>query len=261
MSLTIQDAIEDVQEEIKDRERCLKRLEEFQSISERGLTEAEYHDLCDTGLRASDSLGEALLTVFPFLEYDKRGANYFFFNLPNQDNSKIYVRIPNSRRKGVEIIVSHYCTERDIELLNNHYNLDESIVKAEINRGERFLSDDTPVYEKAGIIFPTLVEWYATIKYVFGNRKRYRKQVEEKLEKACQRRDSIVSKRDKEIEEIKASRESQQELLEKYARLFLKWCDEVRVQSMSTQSYMYESEVIYEMVNGKVTSRERISSI
>lgn len=72
----IQEAIASLREDISLRQEQIEQLNQFRDLAEHGLSETQYHDLCKTDMRCSDLLGQALLKVFPFLQYDRRGTNY-----------------------------------------------------------------------------------------------------------------------------------------------------------------------------------------
>lgn len=70
MDKEVSEAIAELEENIANENKLIELLRRFEQLSETGLSEADYHTFCETDMRNTDSLGKALLKVFPFLTYD-----------------------------------------------------------------------------------------------------------------------------------------------------------------------------------------------
>ena len=101
MNETIKEAIENLKNEIEERENFIKIVENM-DLNEK-LNEEKWHSLCQTWLRTSSLMGDFLLNIFPEAEDVKVGCNYVYFTLYG-----IKCASPTSLCRGIEINTSWY---------------------------------------------------------------------------------------------------------------------------------------------------------
>lgn len=250
----IREAIASLQEDISLKQEQIKQLSQFGNLVEHGLSETQYHDLCRTDMRCSDLLGQALLTVFPFLQYDRRGTNYFYYKLSDEYafEEGIEIRIPNSARCGIEIVLEKYRRDSDRNRLEREYNYRKSVIERKIENIEEYLASKS-VVRRAEIAFPNELTLPAVLRYVFG-RKKGKAELCDMLRRAVEERDADIKAYQEKVRLAEEKYTKQQALLKRYAAaLFLKWAKEVRVYERHWES---EAAVIL-MRNGEVILQDR----
>lgn len=109
MIITVEEAVETIEEEIADCQKKLQALNSFKTDTD-NLSETEYHILCQTNMRCSDTLDEKLVKNFPSLQFRKAYANFFLYNIANTD---ITVQIPSSALNCIEIRMPEYFEENE----------------------------------------------------------------------------------------------------------------------------------------------------
>lgn len=226
----IQEAIASLREDISLKQEQIEQLNQFKELAEHGLSETQYHDLCKTDMRCSDLLGQALLKVFPFLQYDRRGANYFHYKLSDEYafEQGVEIRIPNSAVDGVEIVLEKYRRDSDASHMLQEYNYKKSRLESEIEKLEEYLASRS-VVRKAQIAFPYYSTGLAVLHYIFG-RKKGKIELHDKLRKAVEERDAVIKSCQEKVRLAEHLYARQQALLKRYAAaLFLNWTEEVRV--------------------------------
>lgn len=105
MDKDICESIEDLEEEIKQKQDLINTLKTL-DVNE-VLTEDKWHQICETGLRASKIMEKFLLNIFPDATNVKASYNEVNFNLYGFDCA-----IPTSRCRGIEIDTSWYFREK-----------------------------------------------------------------------------------------------------------------------------------------------------
>lgn len=249
-----QDAIQNLEQGIALKERQIEQLNKFEQLVEAGLTEEQYHDFCSTDMRNSDTLGEALLKVFPFLSYDKRQPNFFHYTVEDLE-----IRIPNNRSFGIEIIVKKYYSMPNEENIALSHGLlsSKKTIEGKIKTRQEYLEAKS-FSKKARLMFPHLKSWAAFISYVSHNIKWIFKfdkkrispstRIKNELEELLWEQEKFVAKEKLLTEQAESSYLEQQTLLEKYALLFLKWTKNVRVYSNNWD----KPKADYSMENGSL---------
>lgn len=225
----IQEAIACLREDISLKQKQIEQLNQFRDLAEHGLSETQYHDLCRTDMRCSDLLGQALLKVFPFLQYDRRGANYFYYKLSDEYafEEGVEIRIPNSAVNGVEIVLEKYRRNSDASHILREYNYKKSSLESEIERLEKYLASRS-VVTRAKIAFPSCPTGLAVLHYIFG-RKKGKDELFDKLRRAFEERDAVIKSCQEKVHQAEERYAEQQALLKITAARFLDWTEEVRI--------------------------------
>lgn len=256
MNKSIAEAIEELREDIEEKEGFIKQLEAFEKNAEEGLTEKQYHDLCETPMRYSDLLGKALEAPMPFLEYKKRQPNYFdYVPKDNFNDEEIKFCIPSSRCMGVEVRVVLFQRNEETakKYVENMNMISEGSCERNIDMAERFFATHNP-FKRAKILFRGYRLWFAVLMYfVKGFRRNFKQEVREVKEKAQAELERIATKKATKLDEMLKQRKQQQEALYHYAELLLEWTDKVYVHEQGWDSK--RGEFIKE--NGKVVFIER----
>lgn len=227
---TVKDAITNLLEEIEDKQQQIKQLQQFDKFAKRGLTEQEYHNFCDTDLRYSDVLGKALLIVFPFLEFEKRGANWFFY-LSKEEN--VQICIPNSRCLGVDVVIPDLIPNIDkrIHSIEQKYWFQTRTLEKKIQLHKDYLQADT-ITKRAKLMFPTYRMPFAVMKLFLLGKQASVKEMQKKTEETEAELNKIQDKISKEVAEATELYYRQKAFLDKYIPAFLKWTIKtVRVQT------------------------------
>lgn len=228
MNINVSEAIENLEEDIAEKKEHIKLLKQFEQLADAGLTEEQYHEFCKTDMRCSDDLGKALLKVFPFLNYEKRGANDFVFSVQEKGYK---VAIPSYIGEYIEIWVDKYYQDEKtaIKYINLDMMSDEVRRAKEIQQKEAYFSTHS-VFKRAKLIYPYANPVIAFFAYIFSGIGRDRKQeVSHELVSLYKKQKEETDKRDKKIRQAKLDREAQQTVLSKYIPLFLKWTNTVLV--------------------------------
>lgn len=234
MNKEVNEAISALEESIANKHKLIELLKQFEQISETGLSETDYHTFCETNMRNSDSLGKALVKVFPFLTYEKKGANYFFFRIQEEGNAVkgFTVKIPSFRANCcVDIVVDeYYRDENDFrESLNMRYDMVEDRCKSEIAKKEEFLSTRS-VFKRSRIIYPYVHPIIAFFPYIFSSIGRNRNQeMSDELVGLYKKQKEVAAKKSELVRQNEFDREAQQAILSRYIPLFLEWTDTVLV--------------------------------
>lgn len=233
----VSEAIASLKTDICEKQNQIKELERFEEVSKKGLTEVMYHKYCETNLRYSDTLGESLLTVFPFLVYISKGVNYYHFYSKEYPN--ILVRIPNSRCKGVEIIVSkyHYEEETAEKSIKSNFLIRETELCRETEKMAEYIDSDS-IIKRAKLMFPSCVLPLAIIKLLCLGRQASTLNIKRKYEKKLEELMKLRSTRQKRLEEAVSEYKKQQQQLRPLAQEFLLWTNEVRVYQGEATNYV-----------------------
>ena len=250
-TLSVADMIDDdISSCLKEMTEQIDELQELRILAATArfldMTEEEYHKLCDTPLRHTDTLGILLGEKLKCI-YDKRTPNAFCYLF--SDGTRL--RIPSSRVHGAEIILSKIYKE------NYH---DESTyaacllwledVRAKINRIENnFLKS----------------RYFGRVKFCFGKRykhnalgyalmfaeytaknlrRNYSKRYAEILEDLKEQERKAEQKLQELEAEYKDKYEEQRKAIEGYCKQLFEWTDTVRI-------YQSGSDYIVETIERK----------
>lgn len=148
MNNDVKEAIEDLKEEIAEKENHIRLLESIDFT--KAVDEDIWHEICKTGLRYSDLLGVLVKNIFPLAKNIKVGCNYVDFEMMGFN-----VEIPTSYCRGINVDTSWY--KRDSGEPKLEYN---DAVKS-------MMKYFKAVENKAG--------WYECAKYKIRNGWNYRK--------------------------------------------------------------------------------------
>lgn len=204
MNKDILEAIQEIEADIKESHEKIELLKNF---DERRLSEKIYHKLCDTSLRCSDYLGQLIPNQILSLKYNRRGVNYFFYTLPEEN---ISVRIPSSARTGIELVVPFYY-RKPVEPRNDiEYN---AILE---NKNRKIQEIEKLLYDKSA-------------KYYLGALTGKKSQWQRSFKQLVEERDKFIETQERQYNRQVENRKNQQTLIDKYAVEFLLWTDEVRV--------------------------------
>lgn len=222
---TVEEAIANLSEEIAEKQEQITQLQRFGEIAKCGLTEQEYHNFCETDLRYSDVLGKSLLTVFSFLEYEKRGANWFFYRL-----DEVQVCIPNSRCMGIDIVMPNLIPDFDKRKNTIQQNYWLKPLDKKIQLYQQYLQTKSFV-TRAKLMFPTYRTPFAVIKFVMLGRQASDKEMKRKLDEATEERAKLEEKIQQKINEATEMFQLQKKFFDKYIPLFLEWTETIRIQT------------------------------
>lgn len=225
---TIKEAIANLTEEIAEKQEQIAQLQQFDKIAKKGLTEQEYHNFCETDLRYSDVLGNSLLTVFPFLEYEKRGVNWFFYRL-----NDVQVCIPNSRCMGIDIVIPKLIPDlnKRIHSIKQEYEFQVKPLEKQLLLYQQYFQAKSDS-ERAKLMFPTYRTWFALLKFIALGRVASDKEMRKKQEEAMEQKAALEERFRLKSTEIADFEKSQTFFFKKYIPLFLKWTDTIRVQAV-----------------------------
>lgn len=224
---TVEEAIANLKEEIAEKQEQIIQLQQFSEIAERGLTEQEYHNFCDTDLRYSDVLGKALLTVFPFLEYEKREANWFFYHIGD-----VQVCVPNSRCMGIDIVMPNLIPDLDkrIHSTGQKFWFRTKSLEKKIQLYQEYLQVKG-IANRAKLMFPTYRTWFAVLRFIALGKQTADKEMRKKLEEALEEQKVLEEKIRQKNTEVANVYDSQKIFFNKYIPMLLEWTDTVRVQT------------------------------
>lgn len=247
MNEVIQEAINVLEDEISENNERIKLLKAFDAISERGLTEEEYHVLCETDLRNSDILGQALSISMPFLIYDRCEPNSFIYMVDDFE-----VHIPSSSNTWVNIIVEGFHANRDeIETnANLKFCSREMVCERELNKVYTYINSKSLV-EKSHICFPTFSKPFAIANYIFrqaGCTDSAHKYLTELLREKM----NIEKEKKEYIEEADSKRLELRSILFNYIKRLLKWTNDVYV---TDRNHRY-TQVHYVMKDNQIVTSE-----
>ncbi len=249
---SIKEVIAELQEEIEERKTHIEMLKSFKELSERGLTEEEYHSLCLSSMRYTDELGKALLQVFPFLVYKKRQPNWFSYSI---NDTEVEVRIPNSACVGVEIsVVCYRYDENSIQkTLHTKYLLQETQLSQLIKSAKAF-EEAKSIIQKAKIVCNCRYRtWFAVLYYLYRNpKKKYKKFYAKKRIEAEAELAKLTAKKEQEYQDLVAERNEQQMLFASLAEKFLTWTNRVLIYDHNSS----RSKANFVMKDGKLQMTE-----
>lgn len=224
MNKDVNEAISELEESIANENKLIELLKQFEQLFETGLSEMDYHAFCETNMRCSDFLGKALVKVFPFLIYEKKGANHFSFRVQEEGYT---VCIPSYCHNCVEIVVDKYYWDKKDS--NELVDIDEIRREKEIAGKEAFLSTHS-ILKRSRIIYPCTHPVIAFLAYIFSGIGRNRKQeVSAELVNLYKKQKEEADKKSELIRQEKLNRDAQQAVLSRYISLFLKWTNTVFV--------------------------------
>ena len=245
----IHEAIKTLEDDISIKKEQIAKLKDFTKLSANGLSEDQYHEFCETNLRYTDLLGKVLVKNLPFLTYERRGANNFFYTLEGQ---KVF--IPNSLCYGVELHLQkvYVSPENEKNRIMKDYTSIKEHREEKIATREAYLATKNLI-KKARIIFPTYRPVIAMIKYLFkAPFKHYRTEIKKQLEELIQLNQRAETSLNEKIKTIDFEYEKQQAFFKKYVPLFLEWTQtEVRVYNDNSQIAMK-----YKLKDGKIERLE-----
>lgn len=227
---SVAESIKDLEEVITTNNKMVDLLRAFEELSVKGLDEYEYHLLCETGMRYSDDLGRALTNIntMPYLVYDERDINYFVYHIEGTD---FEIWIPSGRERNIEVRPKQYYEKyEDVQrFCSSHHDTQISIYKHQIDASEDFLKTKSLI-KKSKYIFPWYSSWRAVVSYLISlPMGRYKQRVSEKLIEYRENYQKCLEKRAEVLKSAKENRETQQQLLKVYVRLFLEWTSKVYV--------------------------------
>lgn len=224
----LEEAIQSLDEEITERQSLQKLLAESRFSS---LEEEEYHKMCETELRYTDTLGKALGERLGF-SYKERTPNAFCYELANGWE----LRIPNSYVHGAEIIVQRYFGQ-DVEKEREIYNRRGSLYEVRENIGhiERGFFESGFV-GKAMCVFGRkynrsfLGKAAMVVEYTLTNpKKHYKERFKEIYGDLKVKEESLTEEIISHTAELRSKRKEQEFMLKLYSEQLLKWTDTVRV--------------------------------
>lgn len=230
----IKDAIEGLKSDIAEKNALLNLLENFNVNTP--LDELTFHRLCDTKMRTSKVIGEALEKVFPFLAFSGVGANHFCFNC--LETKAISVRIPNYNTNSIELVL-----EPCVGANPNCYYFDSNAYEeARYSYKSKMIMNDISVIQKN-------LEKKAV--GVFTGKK---KELMNSLAEKQAELEALARHHSEFVNEHNLLRKEQQEMLSDYAERFLKWTKKVYVYQRHWES-VWACE--YYCEDGKLVRKER----
>lgn len=225
---TINEAITHLQEDIEEKKKYIKRLEEFEELSKKGLSEIEYHDFCETYIRNSDLLGNALTVVFPFLKLEQSGINYYTYKIEGYDKTEI--KIPSSRCLGINVYFKEYMNEPAVfeKTIEQQYLLRMSKLHKDIEICEKFIATNS-VFEKAKLVFPHHKTPFNVINLLISSKTFNKKAYIDKLNNATEELKALQEYKNKDLTEKNRKYLEQQSFIEEFIPQFLKWTKTVYI--------------------------------
>lgn len=247
----IQDAIDELREEIAEREQQIKLLNDLEElIAKNGLTEELYHRLCLTPLRNSDMLGETLGKVFSFLNYKDRQPNAFRYETLDGLN----VEIPSSAIKQVRFIIPSLHTTSSLKNFEQRQVIETTALIKKIEKAEAFLNERN-IFKQLRIAYPSGWLCIAALRYVFGNAVgKYKRQ----WETATKELERVKKRQEREKREFLEELETQRHHIHLYAPLFLQWTTRVEVcTSNSAASSLMPHITVTKDADGNIIYEEK----
>lgn len=210
------------------------------------MTEEEYHKLCETPLRNTDTLGMLLGKRLKFT-FEKRTPSAFHY----RSFDRTLIRIPNSKVHGAELVLSQVYKE------DYHNESSYSSCKAWLEEVEKKISRiENDFFESNyfGKVMFTFGKKYRhnIIGYAFmfteytvkNLRKNYKKRYAEILEDLKGQKCKAELKMQKLETELKGRYEEQRKEIEDYCKQLFEWTDTVKI-------YQSESDYIVETIKRK----------
>ncbi len=226
----LKEAYNDLLNEEKELKKGKKLLENYDKLT---LGEETYHALCHTPMRYTDKLGRDLAGVIGF-EYDERGANGFWYKLPNGWG----LCVPSYDITGVDICVPDFYEG----LYENLYTA--RFQREEIERTQAKIREIEEEFFNAGLVgranssirlgrhirLRPVRNAVRVATYVLSNRgERYYKHfttVFDCLKNSEAKQLKIYADKEREWNEAYYKQEKD---LKKYAEVLFKWTDKIRV--------------------------------
>lgn len=248
---TVADMIDDdISSCLKEMTEQIDELQELRILAATArfldMTEEEYHKLCETPLRHTDTLGILLGEKLKCI-YDKRTPNAFCYLF--SDGSRL--RIPSSRVHGAEIILSKIYKENyhdestydacliwledvktKIHRIENDFLKSGYFGRAKFSFGKRYK------HNVLGYVF-MLTEY--TVKNL---RKNYKKRYAEILEDLREQERKAEQKLQELEAEYEGKYKEQRKVIEGYCKQLFEWTDTVRI-------YQSGSDYIVETIERK----------
>lgn len=211
----LEDEISEKQEEITNIKEKINMLNSF-NVDEK-LTEDIYHELCETDLRNTDFLGKLIENTIPELVFEKRSPNYFHYTV--KDNKDIQIRIPSYSLKEIEIVFPYYYRKLNKIEEDSLYLMSMENRNSKIERLEKYLNNKN-------------------FKYFIGSVFMQNRKIRKRLNSLIKEREEFKNSCENRYNTHNEKRANQQIIIKKYAEIFLKWTNKVKVFSSFTSPYM-----------------------
>lgn len=231
--MNIQEAINELREDIVEKEAQIELLNNTEQLIANKLTEEQYHKLCCTPLRNSDILGDALCKVFSFLKYVRRNPNAFVF----ETSDGLQVEISSTAINEVVFVVPQVYTKSSIERYEHTKQAVLKELTSKLENCESFLNEKN-IIKRLHIAFPNNSLLMAAIRYMFSKPAKIFKQ---RLEEAVKELAGAKEYYDREANKRNEAINLQNSYINTYAPQFLQWTSRVIVRY---NNYFLEPHII-----------------
>ena len=237
-NIELNEAIEEVNQEISDNRNKLKLIKQFNSKLEKlktgkgNITEEEYHNLCETPLRHTDILGESLTYVIPGLEYKKSYANSFSYTLDGHD-----VSIPSYCCLGIDLYLDKFdkIIEPYIEYIKKRHEYTLNSYNKNIRFKEDFLNSKgliskSMIYVKEQPIFIRPIIYIITdLFYRVKNKHSVEDEIKTQLNETREMKEKFLKSVKHKYMVYHEEQVRLHDYLDKYLPILFEWTDTVRV--------------------------------
>lgn len=215
---TVDETIKMLKEEIAEKENLISLVNDFKN-GKIEFTEENYHQLCETSLRGGRILGEKLEEIFPFLKLiDKKSfINDYIFTL-NINGENFTVKIPNSRRNNITIIIPKIAVD---------YTIDGENAQKEIDKINKAINEKS-ITKRADFIFPNYKKPFRLLAYLTNYRKKTYIERLTEIKNKLEKTQRFYEKKIKENDEItKRYNDVMEYFKNNYLTPMLKWTNQV----------------------------------